>query len=80
MVRNGSERLRKAVYCVRNGSVTPRQEGFAKQTQVMLLRGWSVDDVTAEAYLVSINWTRYSGVTRGKRWLKFIVEFPTAGG
>ena len=36
------ERLRtaqKGCFCVRNGSVTPRQEGFAKQTQVRLLGG-----------------------------------------
>ena len=39
---------------MRNGSVTPREEGLAKQTQVKFLRWWSVDDVTAEANLVSI--------------------------
>jgi hypothetical protein len=39
---------------VRNGSVTPREEGFVKQTQVILFGGWCADDVTAEAYLVSI--------------------------
>ena len=39
---------------MRNGSVTPRKEGFAKRTQVMLLGGWSAVDVTAEAYPVSI--------------------------
>ena len=39
---------------MRNGSVTPREEGFAKQTQVMLFGGWTVDDMTAEAYPVSI--------------------------
>ena len=37
-----------------NGSVTPIKEGFAKQTEVMLLEGWSADDVTAKAYPVSI--------------------------
>ena len=37
-----------------NGSVTPREEGSAKQTQVMLLEGWSAEDVKAEAYPVSI--------------------------
>jgi hypothetical protein len=36
---------RKAVFCVRNGSATPRGEGSAKQTQVMLLGGWSAEDV-----------------------------------
>ena len=35
----------KAVFCVRNGSVAPREEGFAKQPQVMLLGGWSTEDV-----------------------------------
>ena len=39
---------------MRNGSVTPSEEEFAKKTQVMLLGGWSTVDVTAEAYLVSI--------------------------
>ena len=39
---------------MRNGSVTPRKEGSAKQTQVMLLGRWSDEDVKAEAYLVSI--------------------------
>ena len=39
---------------MRNGSVTPREEGFAKQTQVMLFEKWSANVVTAEAYLVSI--------------------------
>ena len=43
------ERLRgtaqKGCFCVRNGSVTPREEGFTKQTQVMLLGGWCAEDV-----------------------------------
>ena len=46
----GEERLRTAqegCFCVRNGAVTPREESFAKQTQVMLIGGWSVDDVAA---------------------------------
>jgi hypothetical protein len=38
-MRNGSERLKKGCFYVRNGSLTPREEGFAKQTQVMLLGG-----------------------------------------
>ena len=37
-------------YGVFNG----KEEGFAKPTQVMLLEGLSDDDVTAEAYPVSI--------------------------
>ena len=39
---------------MRNGSVTPREEGSAKQTQVMLLGRWSAEDVKAKAYPVSI--------------------------
>ena len=43
------ERLRgtaqKGCFCVRNGSATPREEGFAKQTQVMLLGRWCAEDV-----------------------------------
>ena len=31
-----------------NGSATPRGEGFAKQTQVMLLGGWYAKDVSQE--------------------------------
>jgi hypothetical protein len=45
-MRNGlEERLRKAVFCVRNGSATPKEEGFAKQTQIMLLGRWCAEDV-----------------------------------
>jgi hypothetical protein len=40
------ERLKKAVFRVRNGSVTPREEGFAKQTDVMLFGKWSAYAVT----------------------------------
>ena len=36
---------KKAVFCVRNGSVTPRDEGSAKQTQVLLLGRRSAEDV-----------------------------------
>ena len=39
---------------MRNGSVTPREKGSAKQTQVMLLGGWFAENVRAEAYPVSI--------------------------
>jgi hypothetical protein len=35
----------KGCFCVRNGSLTPREEGFAKQTHVMLLGGWCAEDV-----------------------------------
>ena len=40
------ERLRtsqKGCFCVRNGSVTPREEGLAKQTQVRLLGGCHIE-------------------------------------
>ena len=77
-VRNGSERLKKGCFFVRNGSVTPREEGFAKQTQVMLLGGWFADDVTAEAYPVSIKLESLHVLRRysWKKVLEFIVEFP----
>ena len=42
------------MFCARNGSVTPREEGSAKQTQVVLLGRWSAEDVTVKAYPVSI--------------------------
>jgi hypothetical protein len=49
VLENGSEISRSLVgrpfFCVRNGSITPRKEGFAKQPQVMLLGGWSIEDV-----------------------------------
>ena len=63
---------------MRNGSVTPREEGFAKQTQVMLLGEWSADAVTAEAYPVSIKLEALLRRYSWKRCFKIIVEFPTA--
>ena len=30
---------------MRNGPVTPGEEGSAKQTQVMLIEGWSAEDL-----------------------------------
>jgi hypothetical protein len=48
----------KGCFCVRNGSVTPREEGFAKQSLGMLLGEWFSDGVTAEANPVSIKWSR----------------------
>ena len=33
---------------MRNGPATPKEEGFAKQTQVMLLGGWYAEDVSQE--------------------------------
>jgi hypothetical protein len=35
----------KGCFCVSNGPVTPKKEGFAKQTQVMLLWKWFSDDI-----------------------------------
>jgi len=46
---------------VRNGSATRRGEEFAKQTHVMLLGGWFVDDMMAVEYPVSI---KIGGVTQ----------------
>ena len=37
----------KGYFCVSNGSATPREEGFAMQTQVMLLGRWFSDDVAS---------------------------------
>jgi hypothetical protein len=57
---------------VRNGSVTPREEGFAKQMQVMLFGGWSADDVTAEAYPVSI---KLEALLRRYSWKKVLQNY-----
>ena len=60
---------------MRNGSVTPREEGSAKQTQVMLLRGWSADIIASRLIEIDVTlepWLRrymYSKI----RCLKFIV-------
>jgi hypothetical protein len=55
-VRNGLQQngLKRQFFGMRNGPVTPKEEGFAKQTQVVLLGGLSANDATVEAYLVSI--------------------------
>ena len=39
---------------MRNGSVTPREEGSAKQTQVMLLGGWSAEDVVLSDFEIGV--------------------------
>jgi hypothetical protein len=52
---------------VRNGSVTPREGDFVKQTQVMLFEEWSVNDVTAEVYPVSI---KLKALLRRYSWKK----------
>ena len=56
-----------AVFCGRNGSAMPNEEGFAKQTQVMLLGGLSADAVTAEAYPISI---KLESLLRRYSWKK----------
>ena len=55
-----------------NGSVTPREEGFAKQTHVMLLGGWSADDVTAKAYPVLI---KLEALLRRYSWKKVLQNY-----
>ena len=52
---------------MKNGSVTPREEGFAKQTQFMLLGGWSADDIASrlEASLVEKMPQIYSLISYG---------------
>ena len=59
--------LVERLFCVRNGSVTPMEEGSAKQTQVMLLGEWSADDVAPRLmlrrYLVVPWLRRYTGKT-----------------
>ena len=57
---------------MRNGSVTPREEGFAKQTQDMLLGEWSADAVTAEAYPVSI---KLEALLRRYSWKKVLQNY-----
>ena len=44
----------KGRFCVSNGSVTRRKEAFAKQTQVMLLKGWSPDDVASRLVEIGV--------------------------
>jgi hypothetical protein len=54
---------------VRNGSVTPREESFAKQTQVMLLGRWCTEDVAYSDFEIGVkflNWSPASGVTLEK--------------
>jgi hypothetical protein len=44
----------KGCFCVSNGSVTPREEGFTKQTQVMRLGGWLYDDVASRLIEIGV--------------------------
>jgi hypothetical protein len=64
-VRNGSERRRKAVFSVRNGSVTPGEENLAEQMQVMLLGRWFTKDTAMFDFEMVVKlepWLRrYSG-------------------
>jgi hypothetical protein len=61
---------------VSNGLVTPREEGFAKQTQVVLLGGWLYDDVAArlieigvklEPWLMRYSWGKDSPYKKGAK-------------
>jgi hypothetical protein len=63
--QNGSKRL---FLCEKR----LKEEGFAKQTQVMLLEGWSADDVTAEAYPVSI---KLETLLRRYSWEKVLQNY-----
>ena len=56
-----------------NGSVTPREEGSAKQTQIMLLRGWSADDVASRLIEIDVIMEPWLRRYSEKRCLKFIV-------
>ena len=52
-----------------NGSVAPREEGFAKQKQVVFFGEWYADDVSAEAYPVSI---KLEALLRRYSWKKVL--------
>ena len=58
---------------MRNGSVTPREEGSAKQTQVMLLREWSADDVKSRLIEIDVTLEPWLRRYSEKRCLKFMV-------
>ena len=53
----------KGCFRVSNGSVTPREEGFVKQTQVMPVRRWFIDDVASRLIEIDLEWSPGSGVT-----------------
>jgi hypothetical protein len=44
----------KGYFCVSNGSVTHMQEGFAQQTQVMLLKQWLSNDVASRLIEIGV--------------------------
>ena len=56
--------LENAVFRTRNGSVTPREKRFAKQTQVALFGKWSAGATMAENAVFS---ARDGSVTPGKK-------------
>ena len=62
---------------MRNGSVTPMEEGSAKQAQVMLLREWSADDVASRLIEIDVMLEPWIRRYSGKKCLKFMVSFPT---
>ena len=66
-MRNGSERLKKGCSYVRNGLVTRREQEFAKQTQVVLIGGWSTDDNTSRLWPV---WIKLEPLLRRYSWKK----------
>ena len=58
---------------MRNGSVTPREEGAEKQTQVMLLREWSANDVASRMIEIDVTLEPWLRRYSGKKCLKFMV-------
>ena len=69
-------RVLSPCFCVRNGSVTPREEGSAKQTQVMLLGGWFADNVASQLIEIDVTLEPWLRRYSRKRCLKFMVQFP----
>ena len=52
---------------MRNGPITPNEESCEKQTQVMLLGGWSVDDVAPRVIEIGV---RLEALLRRYSWKK----------
>ena len=52
---------------MRNGSVTPKEEGFTKQTQVMLLGGWGAEACRGQDPEIGVKLEPGSGVTLKKK-------------
>jgi hypothetical protein len=55
----------------------PREEGFAKQTQVMPLGRWCAEDVAWSDFEIGVKMEPWLRRYSGKRCLKNMVEFPT---